>query len=339
MPELNVVLAGASFPAIRQYLTAALPGVRLKNVDSGVIRERGCTAEILIPAMTAIDGDMMDRVRDLRLIQQWGTGLDRVDVEAASQRGIAVANVPSAGSGNAESVAEWCVMAAIAISRRLPILQYNILTGASWGGPRGNSLLGRTAGIVGLGGIGQALAIRLQPFGMRLLGLQRNPDRSLAERLGMLWVGGPDQLPELLRESDYVFLCLPLNPQTRELIDRKALDLLPDQACIINAGRGGLLNEKALLRALDAGRLLGIALDVFDQEPLDVSSPLLSRPDVLATPHIAGITDLAYQGIARCVADNILRVAEGMQPLNCVNWPALMHARPPQGRFGAAEGS
>lgn len=324
MPEPIVVVAGTSFSAIREYLTAVLPRIRLETVDPVVLRNQGCAAEVLIPAMTRISSEMMDRIAGLRLIQQWGTGLDGVEVRAATQRGIAVANVPSAGSGNAESVAEWCVMAAIAVSRRLPVLERNIRTGAAWGAPRGNSLLGRTAGIIGLGGIGQALAVRLKPFGMRLLAVKRRPITGLAERMGIDWIGGPDRLPELLRQSEYIFLCLPLNEQTRELIDHTALALLPDQACIINAGRGGLLSEKALLQSLSAGRLIGIALDVFENEPLDAGSPLLSRADVLATPHIAGVTDLAYRGIARCVADNILRIADGAQPHNCVNWPGVV---------------
>jgi phosphoglycerate dehydrogenase-like enzyme len=183
--------------------------------------------------------------------------------------------------------------------------------------------MGRTAGIVGLGGIGQALASRLRPFGMRLIGLQRRPERALAERLGMEWVGGPERLAELLHRSDYLFLCVPLSEQTRQIIDEAALAMLPPQACIINAARGGLLSTGAMLRALDEGRLIGAGLDVFEQEPLDPASPLLGRPDVIATSHIAGVTDVSYRGIARGVAANIVHIMAGQAPLNCVNWDAM----------------
>src|SRR5262249_35986109 len=159
------------------------------------------TADVLIPAMSRIDDELMDRIEGLRLIQQWGAGLEGVDIEAASRRQIAVANVPSAGTGNAESVAEWCVMAAIAVSRRLPVAQELIRGGKGWGGPMGRALLGRTAGIIGLGGIGQALAQRLGPFGMRLIGIKRDPAADLARRLAMEWIGGPDRLEDLLRQS------------------------------------------------------------------------------------------------------------------------------------------
>jgi phosphoglycerate dehydrogenase-like enzyme len=183
--------------------------------------------------------------------------------------------------------------------------------------------MGRTAGIVGLGGIGQALASRLRPFGMRLIGLRRSADLALAERLGMEWVGGPERLPELLRQSDYLFLCAPLTGSTRNLIDEDALAMLPQQACIVNAARGGLISQRAMLRALEGGRLMGAGLDVFEQEPLDTASPLLARRDVVATSHVAGVTDVSYSGIARGVAANIVRILAGEPPHNCLNWNAL----------------
>ena len=323
MPSPRVVMAGTGFAAVRQFLTEALPDARLDQIEVAMLRAHGHAADVLLPAMSRIDGALMDRIEGLRLIQQWGAGLEGVDVAAATDRKIAVANVPTPGTGNAESVAEWCVMAAIAISRRLPLAQENIRAGGTWGTPLGRALMGRTAGIIGLGGIGQALASRLRPFGMRLIGLQRRPEPALAERLGMEWVGGPERLAELLRHSDYLFLCVPLSEQTRQIIDESALATLPAQACIINAARGGLLSHQALLRALAEGRLMGAGLDVFEQEPLDPASPLLARSDVVATSHIAGVTDVSYRGIARGVAANIVRILAGQAPHNCVNWEAL----------------
>jgi phosphoglycerate dehydrogenase-like enzyme len=169
-------MAGTGFAAVRQFLIEALPGAQLDQVEVATLREKGHAADVMLPAMSRIDGALMDRIDGLRLIQQWGAGLEGVDMAAATARKIAVANVPTPGTGNAESVAEWCVMAAIAISRRLPLAQQNIHAGGTWGTPLGRAMMGRTAGIVGLGGIGQALASRLRPFGMRLIGLQRRPE-------------------------------------------------------------------------------------------------------------------------------------------------------------------
>ena len=323
MSSPRVVVAGTGFTAVRRFMTEALPEVALDMIDVAALRANGHRADVLLPAMSRIDGALMDRIDGLHLIQQWGAGLEGVDIAAATERNVAVANVPTAGTGNAESVAEWCVMAAIAISRRLPAAQQNIRAGGTWGTPMGRALMGRTAGIVGLGGIGQALAARLRPFGMRLIGLQRRPEPAVAERLGMEWLGGPERLPELLRRSDYLFLCVPLTDQTRHLIDEAALAMLPPKACIINAARGGLLSTQAMLRALAEGRLIGAGLDVFEQEPLDPASPLLGRADVIATSHIAGVTDVSYRGIARGVVANIVRILAGQPPFNCVNWDAL----------------
>lgn len=323
MSSPSVVVAGTGFTAVRQHMLQALPGVRFDMIDVATLGRGGVAADVLIPAMSRIDGELMDRIRGLRLIQQWGAGLEGVDIPAATARRIAVANVPSAGTGNAESVAEWCVMAAIAVSRRLPLAEQTLRGGKVWGGPMGRALLGRTAGIVGMGGIGQALAMRLRPFGMRMLGIKRNPEPGLAERLGMEWIGGPERLPDLLRQSDYLFLCVPLREETRTLIDEARLALLPPQACIVNAARGGLISQAALLKALEEGRLIGAGLDVFEHEPLAIDSPLLGRPDVVATAHIAGVTDVSYRGIAERVAANVRRLLAGEPLGSCVNAHAL----------------
>ena len=133
----RVVVAGTGFAALREHLGRVLPGVSVDVIEPDALRRDGIEASVLIPAMARIDGQTMDRITGLRLIQQWGAGLEGVDLEAAAARHIAVANVPSAGTGNAESVAEWCVMAAIALSRRLPELERNIRQGKAWGGPIG----------------------------------------------------------------------------------------------------------------------------------------------------------------------------------------------------------
>src|ERR1700691_5183520 len=223
----SVVVAGAGFAALREHLGRTLPGVAIEAIEPDVLRRDGAEASVLIPAMARIDGQIMDRITGLRLIQQWGVGLEGVDLNAAAERRIAVANVPSAGTGNAESIAEWCVMAAIALSRRLPELEKNIRQGGAWGGPMGRGLGGRTAGILGLGGIGQALAVRLRPVGMRLIGLKRHAEPALAERLGLEWVGGEENLKAFLERSEYLFLCLPLSPRTRHIIGEREIALLP----------------------------------------------------------------------------------------------------------------
>lgn len=310
------MVAGAGFAALREHLARVLPGVppdviEIEAIEPDVLRRDGAEASVLIPAMARIDGEIMDRISGLGLIQQWGVGLEGVDLKAAAERRIAVANVPSTGGGNAECVAEWCVMAAIALSRRLPELEKNIRRGGVWGGPIGRGLTGRTAGILGLGGIGQALAARLRPFGMHLIGLKRHADAALAENLGLEWVGGEGDLRAFLAQSEYLFLCLPMNSGTRNMIGESEIASLPSGAWIINPARGGLIVEDALTRALLSGHLSGAALDVFSDEPLDPHSRLLTIPGIIATPHIAGVTDISYRNIAHRVAENIRRLWSG----------------------------
>lgn len=323
MDPIDIVVAGTGFETIRDFMAEVLPEARSQMIEPALLRRDGVRASVLVPTMSRIDGALMDRIEGLRLIQQWGAGLEGVDLAAATERGIAVANVPTGKSGNADSVAEWCVMSAIALSRRLPVAQRGIRQGAAWGAPMGRALVGRTATIVGLGGIGQALARRLKPFGMRLVGIKQRPDPALTETLGLEWLGGPDDLDAVLPGTDYLFLCLPLTDGTRHLVNERTLDLLPADACIINPGRGALVSEKALLSALSAGRLTGAALDVFETEPLPADSPLLDWDRLLATPHIGGVTDLCYQGTGEVFAENVRRVVAGQLPLNCVNAEAL----------------
>lgn len=326
METINIVVAGRGFQTIDTALREALPGARPQMTDVETLRLEGAGAPVLIPTMSRIDGPLMDRIEGLRLIQQFGAGLEGVDVAAASERGIAVANVPTGQSGNADSVAEWCLMSAIAISRQLPVALRGIREGASWGAPTGRALMGRTATVIGLGGIGQALVARLQPMGMRILGVKGRPDQALKQRLGLDWLGGPEDLEEALRQSDYVFLCLPLTQDSRHLINARTLAMLPAGAAIINPGRGGLVDEKALRTALDAGHLMAAALDVYETEPLSPDSPLLAYDQLLATPHIAGVTDISYRGIAAGVAENVRRILSGRAPNNCVN-PEVMETR------------
>lgn len=316
---VRIVIAGTGFPLIRSHLAEAMPEATIVAADPAALRRDGEAGEVLIPTMSRVDGALMDRISGLRLVQQWGAGLEGVDVAAATARGIAVANVPTPGTGNAESVAEWCVLAALALSRRLAEAQEVVRAGTGWGVPLGRALLGRTAGLVGLGGIGIALAERLRPFGMRLVAVKRRPDPELARRLGLAWLGGMDELPRLLGESDVLFLCTPVTEETRELVGERALATIRPGALLVNPARGGLVDEAALLRSLDGGRLAGAALDVFRDEPLPAASPLRAHPRVLATAHVAGVTDASYRGIARRLAENARRAPAGGPYESCVN--------------------
>lgn len=321
--DIKVVVADTHFTPIVGYLKRLFSNISIDMVPVPELKTQIREAQVLIPTMTKIAEPLFASASNLRLVQQWGAGLDGVDIEAASRYGVPVANVPTTGTGNAESVAEWCVMMALNLSRQFPCIQEQVHTGGLWGAPAGQSLFNRTAGFVGFGGIGKALAMRLRPFGMRMVAVKRHPDDVLRDTFGLDWVNEMNALPRLLKIADYLFICMPLTPETRNLIDLRELLLLPKGAFLINAARGGIVNRDALIETLEDGHLGGVALDVFWQEPPDPEDPLFCYSNLLVTPHIAGISDGSYTSIAEKVAQNICLVMEGRLPNHCVNADAL----------------
>ena len=269
--------------------------------------------DVLIPTMCPVTAAMLVDSSRLRLIQQCGAGLEGVDIKAAAQKNIWVANVPTDISGNADSVAEIGIYLMIGLARKQRQMAPNLAAG-KMGEPQGMSLKGRTVGIVGLGGIGRALASRLAPFGVRLAGIKRSGLRRAKQELGLQWVGSPADLPGLLTQSDFVVLTLPLSTESRNLIDETALAAMQPGAFLINLSRGGIVSRKALEVALREGVIAGAGLDVFWEEPPDPADPIFAH-NIMATPHIGGVTDLSMQGIVRVVAENIQRVTRNERPL------------------------
>ena len=317
--QIKVLIAGTTFAQNYDFLKAELPKISLEKVELKYLANKVKDVQIIIPAIAKIGEEIFKKASSLRLVQQFGAGLESIDVKTATRYQVAVANIPAMGSGNAEAVAEWFVMAALGLSRKVCEIRSQVSKGNPWGSPAGQALYGRTAGLVGFGGIGKALAKRLKPFQMKMIAIKKNPEKDIEQDLGVKWIGGIKDLPQLLKQTDYLFICVPLTVETRNMIDEQELDLLPKGSYILNAARGPIINKKALMKALDSGRLGGVALDVYWKEPPEPNDPILAYPNILATPHIAGVTDVSYSRIATKVAENITRVMEGKLPLNCVN--------------------
>jgi phosphoglycerate dehydrogenase-like enzyme len=279
------------------------------------VAEAAREAEVLIPTVSRIDEDALGSPR-LKLVQQYGAGLDTVDIPAATRFGVHVANVPSAGTGNAESVAELSLLFMLALARQYPRAQ-ECLQQRKLGTPMGMALKGRTAAIVGYGGIGQEVAQRLAGFAMKILAVSRRGPKP--GDVPVDFHGGPDSLHEVLRQADFIIVAPPLNDETRSLLGQAEFACMKSNAFVINVARGPVLDYDALLAALKEGRIAGAGLDVFWYEQFDPTDPIFSY-NVLATPHIGGATDLSLQGIAKKVAENVNRVRRGEVPLNCVNF-------------------
>jgi phosphoglycerate dehydrogenase-like enzyme len=315
---MNVYLCKKDFRLMRELLQELLPDDEVLDCDPGKIPIQASDASVLIPTIVPI-GKAELEMPDLKLVQQFGAGLDTVDIPAATSNGVYVANVPAAGTGNAESVAEIAVMHMLLLARRYAaslqsIQDRKFATPTSW------ALKGRTVLIVGYGGIGREVARRLSGFEMNILAVSRSGPKNTAEEKAVhvdLHATG-DRLHDLLPEADFVMLSPPLNDETRGLLGAEEFKLMKPSAFVVNVARGDVIDYQALLAALKDKKIMGAGLDVFWQEPCDPADPLFDY-NVTATPHVGGATDLSFQGIAKRVAENIQRVGRGEVPANCVN--------------------
>jgi phosphoglycerate dehydrogenase-like enzyme len=280
-------------------------GDRLETIPAPV--------DVIVPLMFRIDAALMDASR-ARLIHQWGFGLEGVDLTAARSRGIYVANVPTSGS-NAGSVAEHAILLLLSLLRQAPLAQANVRSGLL-GAPMGRMLAGLTVCLYGLGNVARALAPRLRAFGVRLVGITRDPHAAKGTEFGLEACYSVSDRDQALRRTDILMLCTSLSEQTRGMIDADVLHTLPTGAYLINVARGGLVNYQALYTALTTGQLAGAGLDVYWQEPIAPDDPLLTLPNLVATPHIAGVTDRSYGEIADAVTANIERLRRNEPPLN-----------------------
>jgi phosphoglycerate dehydrogenase-like enzyme len=295
--DIRVLFCSQGFPRSRELLRERLAGspLRIAEVDPGrSLEAQVAEASALIPSMARISATIMDAAPLPKLIVQFGAGLEGVDRAAAEARGIAVRNVPGA---NAQAVAELAAFLMLALARGLP--QHRRSFAASVvGDPAGSELRGKTLGVVGLGASGRALAGIARGFGMDVIAVRRTP----APDPHTSWVGGPGDLDTLLARADYVSLHVPASAETRGLIDAARLARMKPSAYLVNVSRGELIDRQALLDALRQRRIAGAGLDVYWEEPPQPGDPLFTLDNVVATPHVGGVTQEALARIADRVA-------------------------------------
>ncbi len=257
--------------------------------------------------------EMYDAAKDAHLWQVLGTGLDHVDVEYMKSKQFKVANCP--GQFSSVALGECAIMFILMLSRRVYEAAENFRAAVLYK-PFGCELGGKILGIIGLGASGQELARRARAFAMRIRAIDvHHIDSEVLEELQPEFMGTPDDLDTVIAESDFLSLHLPLNGETRHLIDARRIGLMKPSACIINVARGALVDEEAMHEALLSGRLGGAGLDVFSHEPPDPTLPVYQLPNVVTTPHISGGTDGTSRRRASVAAENVDRIAQGLEPL------------------------
>ncbi len=253
---------------------------------------------VIVRSATQIDAEAIAAARRLKVIARAGVGLDNVDVQAATRRGVMVVNAPTS---NIVSAAEQAIALLLAVARHTSVAHASLRRG-EWQRSRftGVEIQGKTVGVVGLGRIGVLFAQRMAAFGTRLIAYDPYVQPARAAQLGVRLVG----LEELLRESDFISIHLPKTPETVGLIGEKELRLVKPSVRIVNAARGGLIDEQALADAVAEGRVAGAGLDVFAKEPC-TSSPLFDLDNVVVVPHLGASTveaqDKAGLAVARSV--------------------------------------
>lgn len=271
---------------------------------------------LIVRSRTQVSAEVLQAGRRLQVVARAGSGVDNIDVEAATRRGVLVVNAPQ---GNTVAVAEHAMGLMLALARHIPAADA-AMKAARWPkeGLTGTELRGKTLGIVGLGRIGTALARRAAAFEMRLLAYDPFVSAEQAARLGVEMV----TLEALLRRADFVSLHVPANERTRGLIGAEQLALMKPTARLINCARGGIVDEEALARALAEGKLAGAALDVFAHEPPGASE-LVASPKVVCTPHLAASTEEAQETCSLEAAEQVLAVLAGGAARYPVNAPML----------------
>jgi len=305
--------------------TVGVDALRKHGLDvdvSGALGERELAGRIgeyeglIVRSATKVTRLVIEASRRLEVIGRAGAGVDTIDVEAATERGVVVMNTPG---GNTTAVAEHTLGLLLALARRLPAADATLKAGR-WEKNRlqGVELLGKVLGILGLGRIGSEVARRALGFRMQVIAYDPYLTREAAERLGVESV----ELDELLARADFLTIHTPLTADTRHLLGEAELARLKPGARLINCARGGLIDEVALAQAIQTGRVAGAALDVFEQEPPPADHPLLKFEQVIVTPHLGAATDEAQTAVALAIADQVADALLRGVVVNAVNLPA-----------------
>jgi D-3-phosphoglycerate dehydrogenase len=268
----------------------------------------------MIVGTEKITESVIQASKDLKVIAKHGTGVDNIDVKASSARGIAVISAPGA---NSDAVADLTIGLLLSVARSIPFADRSVKEG---GWPRivGFQFNGKVLGIIGFGQIGKKVAKRALGFDMKILASDIFKDEDFVRKWGITYL----PLEELLAESDFLSIHVPLTPATRRLIKEKELRLMKKDSFLVNISRGDIVDEEALYQALKEGRIRGAALDVFSDEP-PKESPLLELNNVITTPHMGGYTFEALKETGMICVRGIVDVLEGRQPESAVN-PEIM---------------
>lgn len=272
---------------------------------------------IIIRSATTLTEDIIDAAENLKVIGRAGVGLDNVDLKAATKKGVVAMNTPA---GNTTATAEHTMSMILSLSRNIPQANASMKAG-KWDRNKFNGveLYGKTIGIIGLGRIGSTVAKFAKGFGMHIMANDPYLSMEAVQQRGVESVS----LDELYRKADYITIHIPKTTETKNLISTKEIAKMKNTVRIINCARGGIVDEAALAKALDEGRIAGCALDVFDEEPLPLDSPLRKLDQCVLTPHLGASTSEAQINVAIEIAESVRDALKGRGIINAANFPTV----------------
>jgi len=308
-PEAKTILE--RIPGAEVEFRVGLKPAELREIISGY-------DALAVRSATKVTAEILAAAPRLRVIGRAGTGVDNIDLAAATRRGVVVMNAPG---GNSVSVAEHTLALLLALSRRVADASQST-RGGKWEKKKfssGRELSGKTLGVVGTGNIGALVVQRAKAFGMKVIGYDPFLSEEAAGKLGIELVA----LPDIFRRSDAITLHVPLTEQTKNMVAAPQLAAMKQGALLVNCARGGLVDEKALAQSLKAGHLGGAALDVFETEPPPADHPLFSCENFIATPHLGGSTEDAQQNVAVIVCESMVEYLSTGTVRNAVNVPSV----------------
>jgi lactate dehydrogenase-like 2-hydroxyacid dehydrogenase len=296
------------------------------------------TAHVALPFMERFPADLFvpssTSSPDLRLVMQYGVGLEGVDIPAATRAGIAVSNVPADGTGNAQATSEHAVFLAVSLLRQAQTEYHPRFQNRSLGGlPIPKTIYRKNVTVVGYGAVGSCLSRYLVTMGANVAVVRRRPwtdthDDDDDDRTVRATIRKYDALSDALPNTDVLFLACPLTSETHHCLNEQTIALLPKGALVVNVARGGLVEYHAMVDALRSGAVGGFASDVGighptkPSEPWDPDDPISNLPNVLFTPHVGGYSDTSYEAMAHKVVDAIENVMDGRPPPVWVNRPS-----------------
>lgn len=322
---MNIALVGKFPQGTKELFRKLLPEIEydVKTVDTEEEYEKLTEADVIVLRIFKLAEKDIKRNPNLKLIEKWGAGFDTVDIKAAGKAGVPVCNVPGA---NAYAVSDLAILHMLAVMRNL-IKHHENMKKGNWTKNEfmdtTYSLLNKTVGLIGLGSIGKQVAYKAQAFGAKVA--YYDVHRLTIEEEQKLQL---EYLPfeDLLRNSDVISLHTPLNEQTRNLIGKRELGFMKPTSIIVNTGRGGLIDEKALIEAINEKIILGAGLDCFADEPITADNPILHLENVVLTPHVGGTSSELMESMVPAMVKNIIALKQGQALEAIVNKQYLNEA-------------